>query len=391
MARSYILSAVRTPIGKFLGTLQPFSAMDLGGFAIKGALEKANVSFDKVDEVIMGLVVGAGCGQNPARQALIKAGVAPHTNALTINKVCGSGLKAIMLGTQATQLGDAEIVVAGGMESMTNAPYLLDGARHKGYRYGDGALIDGVIKDGLWCAFNNSHMGNLAEYTAKEEGVTREEVDTLSFNSQDRAAKALANGWFAEETIPIKIEVPKKDPIIFDKDETPRPTTMESLTKLKPAFDKEGIVTAGNAPGLSDGGSAVVIASEKAAKNYKPIAAVLDFASAHVEPKKLFWAPIHAVRKLMDKNGWKISDFDAIEANEAFAVQAFVNGKHLGWDWNKVNIAGGAIALGHPIGASGARCVATLIGNLKRTGGKRGLVTLCLGGGGAVAMAIELV
>ncbi len=391
MARSYILSAVRTPIGKFLGTLQPFTAMDLGAVAIKGALEKANVGFDKVDEVVMGLVVGAGCGQNPARQALIKAGVAPETNALTINKVCGSGLKAVMLGTQATQLGDADIVVAGGMESMTNGPYLLDAARHKGYRYGDGALIDGVVKDGLWCAFNNSHMGNLAEYTGKEEGVTREDVDNLAFNSQDKAAKALANGWFVDETVPIKIEVPKKDPIIFDKDETPRPTTMESLTKLRPAFDKDGIVTAGNAPGLSDGASAVVVASEKAAKNYKPVAAVLDFASAHVEPKKLFWAPIHAVRKLMDKNGWKISDFDAIEANEAFAVQAFVNGKHLGWDWNKVNMAGGAIALGHPIGASGARCLATLIGNLKRTGGKRGLVTLCLGGGGAVAMAVELV
>jgi acetyl-CoA C-acetyltransferase len=365
--------------------------MDLGGFAIKGALEKANVGFDKVDEVIMGQVVNAGCGQNPARQAVIKAGVAPETNALTINKVCGSGLKAVMLGTQAVQLGDADIVVAGGMESMTNAPYLLDGARYKGYRYGDGVLMDGVVKDGLWCAFNNVHMGNLAEFTAKEEGVTRDEVDKLALTSQERAAKALELGWFADETIPVKIEVPKKDPIIFDKDETPRPTTADSLAKLKPAFDKEGIVTAGNAPGLSDGASAVVVASEKAAKNYKPIAAVLDFASAHVEPKKLFWAPIYAVRKLMDKNGWKISDFDAIEANEAFAVQAFVNGKHLGWDWNKVNMAGGAIALGHPIGSSGARCLATCIGNLKRTGGKRGLVTLCLGGGGAVALAVELV
>ena len=391
MSKGYILSAARTPIGKFLGSLSPFSAPKLGGFAIKAAVERAGVEKERIDEVIMGQVVQAGCGQNPARQALIHAGLNPETNALTINKVCGSGLKAIMLASQSIQLGEADIVVAGGMESMTNAPYYLEKARTEGYRYGDGTLVDGVIKDGLWCAFNGSHMGNLAEYTAKKGNVTREEADLFAFNSQDRAIKAIETGIFDEEVAPIAIPQKKGDPIIFSKDETPRPTTMDTLQKLRPAFDKEGVVTAGNAPGLSDGGSAVVVASENVAKNHKPLASIIDYATAHTEPKELFWAPVFAVKKLMEKTGLKISDFDLIEANEAFAVQCIVDGRGLEWDPNAVNISGGAIALGHPIGSSGSRIIATLIYNLKRNGKKRGLATLCLGGGGAVAMAIELV
>jgi len=391
MSKGYILSAIRTPIGRFLGTLAPFSATQLGSIAIKGAVEKAGVDTNHIDEVIMGHVVQANCGQNPARQALVGANLHTHTNALTINKVCGSGLKAIMLASQAIQLGEADVIIAGGMESMTNCPYYLDKARTDGYRYGDGILIDGVVRDGLWCAFGQTHMGNLAEYTAKTGNVTRDEADDYSFKSQDKAAKAIESNLFKDEIVPIAIPQKKGDPILFAKDETPRPTTMESLSKLKPAFDKDGVITAGNAPGLSDGASAVVVVSEKIAKERKPIAQIIDYATAHVEPKQLFWAPIYAVKKLLEKTGLKISDFDLIEANEAFAVQCIVDGQGLEWDWNKVNITGGAIALGHPIGASGARIIATLINGLKRTGGKKGLATLCLGGGGAVAMAIELV
>lgn len=390
MSKGYILSAVRTPIGKFLGTLAPFPATKLGGIAVKEAVKRAGVDPNTIDEVIMGQVVQAGAGQNPARQAMISAGLGTTANALTINKVCGSGLKAIMLGSQAIQLGEADVVVAGGMESMSQCPYYLDKARMDGYRYGDGVLVDGVVRDGLWCAFNNSHMGVLAEYTAREGKVTREEVDEYAFNSQAKAAKALEAGYYKDEIAPVEIPQKKGDPIIFNVDETPRPTTMDMLQKLKPAFDKEGIITAGNAPGLSDGAAAVVVASEKAANGKNPIARIIDYSSAHGEPKQLFFAPIFAVKKLLEKTGMKINDFDAIEANEAFAVQCLVDGRGLEWDWNRVNIAGGAIALGHPIGASGARVIATLIGNLKRTGGKKGLATLCLGGGGAVAMAIEL-
>ncbi len=391
MSKGYILSAVRTPIGKFMGTLTPFSATQLGGFAIKAAVARAGIDPGKIDEVIMGQVVQAGSGQNPARQALISAGVAPETNALTINKVCGSGLKAIMLGSQAIQLGEADVVVAGGMESMTNAPYFLDKARYEGYRYGNGQLVDAVVKDGLWCAFNDSHMGNLAEFTAREGNVKREEADEFAFRSQSNAARSLEAGHFDEEIAQIPIPQKKGDPIVFAKDETPRPTTMESLQKLRPAFDKEGIITAGNAPGLSDGASAVVVVSENIAKDHKPLARIIDYASAHVEPKQLFWAPIFATKKLLEKTGLRVSDFDLIEMNEAFAVQCIVDCRGLDVDVNKVNVAGGAIALGHPIGSSGSRIIATLISNLKRTGGKRGLATLCLGGGGAVSMAIELV
>ncbi len=391
MSKGYILSAARTPIGKFMGSLSGFPATKLGAFAIKEAVKRAGIDGSEVSEVIMGQVVPAGAGQNPARQATIHSGLPETTNSLTINKVCGSGLKAIMLGSQAIQLGEAEAVVAGGMESMTNAPYLLENGRYGGYRYGDGKLVDGVIRDGLWCAFEGVHMGNLAEYTAKKANISREDSDEYAFNSQEKAKKALAEGYFDWETFDIEIPQRKKDPIIFAKDETPRPTDMATLQKLRPAFDKEGVITAGNAPGLSDGGAAVVVGSEKMMEKHGALAKIVDYASAHLAPKDVFFAPIEAVKKVLTKTGMNINDFDAIEANEAFAVQCLADGRELGWDWNKVNIAGGAIALGHPIGCSGARIIATLIGNLRRTGGKKGLATLCLGGGGAVAMAIELV
>ena len=391
MSKGYILSVARTPIGKFFGSLSSFPASKLGALSIKEAVKRSGIEPSTVDEVIMGQVVPAGNGQNPARQAAVNSGLPETTNAMTINKVCGSGLKAIMLGSQAIQLGEANIIVAGGMESMTNAPYMMENARYKGYRYGDGKLIDGVVKDGLWCAFENVHMGNLAEYTAKKANITREDSDEYAFNSQDKAKKALENDLFDWETFDVEIPQRKKDPIIFKKDETPRPTTMEVLTKLRPAFDKDGVITAGNAPGLSDGGSAVVVGSDKIAKEHTPLARIIDYSAAHLAPKDVFFAPIEAVNKLLKKTDMKIDDFDLIEANEAFAVQCLADGRELGWDWDKVNITGGAIALGHPIGCSGARIIATLIGNLKRTGDKKGLATLCLGGGGAVAMAIEMV
>lgn len=391
MSKGYILSVARTPVGKFFGSLGSLPATKLGALSIKEAVNRSGIEPSMVDEVIMGQVVPAGNGQNPARQATIHSGLPEITNAMTINKVCGSGLKAIMLGSQSIQLGEADVVVAGGMESMTNVPYLLDNARYKGYRYGDGKLVDGVVRDGLWCAFEDVHMGNLAEYTAKKAGVTRKDADEYAFNSQNKAKNAIENGWFDWETFDVEIPQRKKDPIIFNTDETPRPTSMEILAKLRPAFDKEGIITAGNAPGLSDGGSAVVVGSEKFAKNYTPLARIIDYSAAHLAPKDVFFAPIEAVKKLLAKTNMKIDDFDLIEANEAFAVQCLADGRELGWDWEKVNVAGGAIALGHPIGCSGARIIATLIGNLKRTGGKKGLATLCLGGGGAVAIAIEMV
>ncbi|MEZ4812202.1 MAG: acetyl-CoA C-acetyltransferase [Caldisericia bacterium] len=391
MSKGYILSAARTPIGKFFGTLSSLPATKLGAFAIKEAVKRAGIDGSDVSEVIMGQVVPAGAGQNPARQATVHSGLPEVTNSLTINKVCGSGLKAIMLGSQAIQLGEADVVVAGGMESMTNAPYLLDNTRYGGYRYGDGKLIDGVIRDGLWCAFEGVHMGNLAEYTAKKANISREDADEYAFNSQEKAKKALDEGYFDWETFDVEIPQWKKDPIIFSKDETPRPTDMATLQKLKPAFDKEGVITAGNAPGLSEGGAAVVVGSEKMMEKHGALAKIVDYASAHLAPKDVFFAPIEAVKNVLAKTGMNINDFDAIEANEAFAVQCLADGRELGWDWDKVNMAGGAIALGHPIGCSGARIIATLIGNLRRTGGKKGLATLCLGGGGAVAMAIELV
>jgi len=391
--QAVIISACRTAIGTFLGGLSSMTGPQLGTVAIKGAVQRAGIDANKIDEVIMGQVVQGGSGQSPARQAMIHAGLPPTIPALTINKVCGSGLKSVMLAAQAIKAGDGHCFVAGGMESMSNCPFILQGARG-GLKFGDQQLRDLMILDGLWDSFNNCHMGIAAEYTAEKSKLTREEQDQYAANSQNKAAKAIADGKFKAEIVPIELPQKKGDPIIFDTDEGPRAgTTVEKLGKLRPAFKKDGSVTAGNAPGLNDGASALVVTSESFAKQngLKPIAKVIDYTSAHRDPKELFYAPIDAVNNLAKKMKVDISHWDLIEANEAFAAQCLADGKELKWDWNKVNVNGGAIALGHPIGASGARVLTTLIYALKDRGLKKGMATLCLGGGGAVALAIELV
>ncbi len=392
MNEVFIISGVRTPIGRVLGSLSSFSATELGGIVIKEAVKRANIPAEKIDEVIMGCVLPAGLGQGPARIAALKAELPPTIPALTINKVCGSGLKAVMLGTQAIRLGDADIIVAGGMESMTNAPHLV--RMRAGIKYGDAKAVDHMVYDGLWCSFNDQHMGNLAEYTAKKAGITREEQDKFAYESHMKAVKATKEGKFKEEIIPLEIKT-KKGVQIIDKDESPREdTSLEKLASLKPVFEKDGTVTAGNAPGLNDGAAALIIASEKAVKEYglKPIARIVAYTSNFVEPKDLFFAPIGAVEKIVKKMGLSSpNDFDLMEINEAFASQILADGKALNIDWNKVNVHGGAIALGHPIGASGARILVTLLYALKQYGKTKGLASLCLGGGGAVALAIEMV
>jgi acetyl-CoA C-acetyltransferase len=368
------------------------TAPQLGAVAIKGAVERSGVDVNKIDEVIMGHVVQGGAGQAPARQAAVAAGLPVEIPAMTINKVCGSGLKAVMIAAAAIKAGDGHCYVAGGMESMSNCPFILQGARN-GYKFGDQKLRDLMIYDGLWDSFNDFHMGLAAEYTADKSGLTRTDLDEYAANSQNKAAKAISDGKFKDEIVPIEIPQRKGDPVIFDTDEGPRPgTTAEKLAKLRPAFKKDGIVTAGNAPGLNDGASAVVVVSESFAKenNLTPIAKVIDYTSVHREPKELFYAPIDAVNKLADKMGVDVHHWDLIEANEAFAAQCLADGKELKWDWDKVNVNGGSIALGHPIGASGARVLTTLIYALKDRNLKKGMATLCLGGGGAVAMAIEM-
>jgi len=387
-----IVSAVRTPIGRFLGGLSGFSAPELGAIVIREAVRRAGVPADQIEEVIMGNVVSAGEGQAPARQAAIGAGLPDDIPAVTINKVCGSGMKAIMLATQAIRLGDAAIIVAGGMESMSNAPYLLPKAR-TGYRMGNGALLDAVIHDGLWCAFEHIHMGNEAEIIAAKFQVTREEQDRYALRSHQRAAAATEAGRFRNEIVPIEVPQRKGAPLVIDRDEPIRPdTTLEALAKLKPAFQTDGTVTAGNAPGLTDGASAVVMMSaEKARELGIPVLArVTGYVSAAITPRYVFAAPPRAVHKLLERTGRKLSDFDLIEINEAFAAQVLANSRELDWDWDRVNVNGGAIALGHPIGASGCRIVTTLIHELRRRGGGRGLATLCLGGGGAVALSLEV-
>jgi acetyl-CoA C-acetyltransferase len=332
-------------------------------------------------------------GQAPARQAALNGGVPAHVAALTINKVCGSGLKAVMLATQSIRAGDQDCIVAGGMESMSGTPYVLHGAKG-GLKFGDKKLQDSMVLDGLWCAIKNWHMGSAAELTARLAKITRDEQDEFAFNSHKKAVAAWNAKKFDAEIFPIEIPQKKGDPIKFMKDEAPRPdVTMEGLAKLKPAFEKEGTVTAGNAPGLNDGSSATVVVSEKFMKenNLTPLARVVEYATAGVEPEMLFFSPIHAVRKLCDKMGVNVHHFDLIEANEAFSVQALADGKELGWDWSRVNVNGGSVALGHPIGASGTRVLTTLIYALKDRGKKTGLATLCLGGGHAVALAIEIV
>ena len=390
----FIVGAARTPIGKFLGGLSSLKASDLGAIAIKEALVRAGVSGADVEEVLMGHVVQGGQGQAPARQAQIKAGVNPVSGAVTINKVCGSGLKAVMLGAQAIKAGDAHCLVAGGQESMSTAPH-YDFAARTGTKLGDVTLRDGAVFDGLWCSFNNCHMIELAQYTAEKAGLNRAEIDAFSVGSHAKAAAAWAEGRFAKEVVPVSIPQRKGDPLIVAKDESIRAdTTLETLAKLSAVTrDKGGMITAGNAPGLNDGGAALVLMSGERVKQTgaKPLARVVAYATGGGEPKDLFFAPIDAVQRLMAKMSVAINHFDLIEANEAFAAQAVADGKGLGWDWDRVNVNGGAVALGHPIGASGARVLVTLVHALEQRQLKTGLATLCLGGGNAVALAVERV
>jgi acetyl-CoA C-acetyltransferase len=390
----FIVGAARTPVGKFLGGLGTLKGSELGAIAIKEAMIRAGVGGNEIDEVIMGHVVQGGQGQAPARQAQIKAGIDPKVGAITINKVCGSGLKAVMLGAQAIKAGDAETIVAGGQESMSTAPHYLFTGR-TGQKLGDTTLKDGVVMDGLWCSFNGCHMIELAQYTAEKAGLKREELDAFSAGSQQKAAAAIAECRFSKEIVPVTIPQRKGDPIVISKDEAVRgDTTIETLAKLGPVTrDKGGMITAGNAPGLNDGGAALILMSGDRVKQRgaKPLARVVAYTTGGGEPKDLFFAPIDAVEKLMKKMGVKIDHFDLIEANEAFAAQALADGKALGWDWDRVNVNGGAVALGHPIGASGARVLVTLLHALEARGKKTGLATLCLGGGNAVALAVERV
>jgi acetyl-CoA C-acetyltransferase len=400
--RVFIVSAARTPIGKFGGALASTPAVELGAVAIAAAVERGLPPDATVDEVLMGQVLQAGVGQAPARQAALRAGLPETTSATTINRVCGSGLKSIMLAAAEIKAGDAEIVVAGGMESMNGAPYLLPNARF-GYRLGDGSLKDATTTDGLWCAIENCHMGTHAERVAIKDNVSRQDQDAFALESHRRAIAAADAGRFKDEMAPVTVRTGKTETIV-DTDESPRrDTSAEALAKLKPVFalptgdDRgdatEGTVTAGNAPGITDGAAATVVASERAveAYNLKPLARIVGYAQAEVAPKWLFLAPVQGVRKLTEKTGLNVEDFDLIEINEAFAAQTLADGRELGFDWEKVNVNGGAVALGHPIGASGARIVATLLHELRRRQGRYGLATLCLGGGGSVAAAFERV
>ena len=385
-----ILSACRTPIGKYLGGLAPLPGPRLGALVIREAMRRSAVPDDQIEEVIMGNVLQGGEGQAPARQAAIHAGLPGVIPSLTINKVCGSGLKAVMLAAQAIKAGDEQCIVAGGFESMSNAPHYVYGMRG-GIKAGNTQLVDGMIHDGLWDSFGNTHMGNLAEYTAKKAGVTRAEQDQFAFQSHQKAVQAMEACHFKAEIVPVEIPG-KKGVTIIEKDESPRKdTTLEALAALKPSFEKDGTVTPGNAPGLNDGASALVVGSLAFAKTHglKPIARITGYATGGGEPKDLFFAPIVAVQNLMKKTGASINDYDLIEANEAFAVQALADGAALGWDWARVNVHGGAVALGHPIGASGARILVTLLTALRHKDKRRGIAALCLGGGEAVALAVE--
>ncbi len=387
-----ITSAVRTAIGRFQGSISSIPAPRLGGIAIREAVRRAGIKPEDVDEVLMGNVVQAGIGQAPARQAAISSGLPPTVGATTINKVCGSGLKAVMLAAQAIKAGDADIIVAGGMESMNLAPYLLPQAR-TGYRLGNGVLVDAVVHDGLWCSFENWHMGLAAEAIAERFGVTREEQDEFALGSHQKTLRAIQEGRFKEEIVPVEVPQRKGPPVIFDTDENPRAdTSLEALARLKPAFKESGTVTAGNAPGVTDGAAATVVMGLDIASKLglKPLARIVGYAQAAVEPKWLFYAPVVAGRKLLERTGYKLSEFDLFEINEAFSAQVLADGKELGWDWSKVNVNGGAVALGHPIGASGARVLTTLLYALKQRSGRLGMAALCLGGGEAVAMAVEM-
>ena len=384
-----IVSAVRTAIGIYGGGLAEVPAVKLGEICIRAALERADLKPSQVEEVIMGNVLQAGLGQNPARQAAVNAGLPVEVPAMTINKVCGSGLKAVALAAQAIKLGDAEIIVAGGMESMSRAPYLLEKARF-GYRMGDGELVDSMIRDGLWDAFNQCHMGITAENICSDCHLTREELDEFALHSQQKAIQAIASGVFRDEIVPV--EVPgRKGPTVFETDQQPRETTAEGLAKLRPAFKKDGMVTAGNSSGLNDGGAAVVVMSAKKAQELglKPMARIRSYAAAGVDPRVMGLGPIPSSQRALEKAGLRVSDLDLIEANEAFAAQSVAVGKELGFDRSKLNVHGGAIALGHPIGASGTRVLTTLLYEMQRRNAHYGLATLCIGGGQGVAMIVE--
>jgi acetyl-CoA C-acetyltransferase len=392
MTDAVILSGARTPVGKLLGTLKSFSAVELGVIAARAAIERAGINAASIDEVIMGNVVQAGNGQNPARQVALNAGIPNTVAALTINKVCGSGLKAVMLAANGIKVGEIEVALAGGMESMTNAPYLLKGAR-QGYRLGNGELIDSMINDGLWCAFDDWHMGCTGEVVAERYHVTREEQDEYAVNSHRKAIAAMKEGRFDQEIVPVVIPQKKGPAIVISRDEGPREdTSLEALAKLKPAFKQEGgTVTAGNAPSVNDGADALIVASDEFARKSgrKPLARIVAQATSGVEPKLVMMAPVTAIQKTLERAGWDLADVDLIELNEAFAVQAVAITRELGIDPAKLNVNGGAVALGHAIGASGARVLVTLLHEMRRRDVKRGLAALCLGGGNAVAMAVE--
>src|SRR6187402_1538756 len=392
MRNAFIVSAVRVPTGKFLGTLKDFAAPELGAMVVRESVSRAGIDPALVDECIMGNVVSGGVGQAPARQAALKGGLHDHVAALTINKVCGSGLKAVMLAQQGIQTGDIDIAVAGGMESMSNCPYIIPKVR-EGLRMGHGSVIDLMIHDGLWCPFENWHMGNAGETVADMYKVTRDQQDEYSADSHKKAAAAQAAGKFAAEILPVSIPQKKGDLLLFSTDESVRAdTTADVLRKLKPAFKKDGSVTAGNAPPVNDGAAAlVVMADDKvSALGLKPLARIVAQATSGLAPKMLLMTPVEATRKVIKKAGWSIADIDLMELNEAFAVQAVAVMQELGIYPAKVNVNGGAVALGHPIGASGARVLTTLLYALKGRGSKRGIATLCLGGGNGVALAVEL-
>jgi acetyl-CoA C-acetyltransferase len=390
-----IVSACRTAIGRFMGSLSSVAAPSLGATVIRQALGRADLDPALVDETFMGCVVPNGMGQAPARQAAIHGGIPPEVGAVTLNKVCGSGLKTVMIAAGLIRAGDGDFYVAGGMENMSLTPYLLPKAR-EGYRLGHGQLVDSVICDGLWSAFTGRHMGNSAEFIAEQFGLTRQELDEYAYNSHRKAIEAIDGGRFEAEIVPVEISQRKGPPLVFKEDENPRrDTSVEALAKLRPAFQEDGIVTAGNSPGITDGAAATVVMSRRQARELglKPMARILGYDQAAVEPRWLFIAPVHAVRRLLKRTGTTLADYDLIELNEAFAAQALADGRELekdGWDWDKVNVNGGAIALGHPIGCSGTRVLVTLLYALKDRGLERGMATLCLGGGEAVALAIEL-
>jgi acetyl-CoA C-acetyltransferase len=391
MHDSVIISAVRTPTGKFLGVLKDLKATDLGALVVREAVARAGIDPASVDECIMGNVIQAGNGQNPARQAALNGGLADHVAALTINKVCGSGLKAVMLAAQGIATGDIEVAVAGGMESMSNAPYLLPRVR-EGLRMGNGTLVDSMINDGLWCAFEQCHMGMSGEVVADTYSVTRTEQDAYAADSHTKAARATREGWFKDEILPIAIPQKKGNAVVVDRDEAIREdTTAEALALLKPAFKKDGSVTAGNAPGVNDGAAAVVVMSADRARalGKTPVARIVGQATSGLAPRMVLMTPVEAVRKVAEKIGWGLKDVDLFEINEAFSVQMVAVLRELGIDPERVNVNGGAVALGHPIGASGARVLTTLLYALKRRGLKRGIAALCLGGGNGVALAVE--